>query len=127
MTTPELTRKLSIARRELDLDHVLSAHQIMSGDSITMPVHPVAEETLVVSNVSASRILETDWSPVGSQGTLCGYRFSATPNNLVLGNTVYISGRLSDSSTVLDVNLSQVRMQNLTKAIEALKAQVHTA
>ncbi|KAJ7477115.1 hypothetical protein B0H11DRAFT_1291447 [Mycena galericulata] len=123
MSLPELTRTLCVTRRELSLDHVISAHQLMSNNAITMPVHPIAEETMIVSNVSASRILETDWSPVGSRGTLCGYRFSATPTNLVLGNTVYISGRLSDSSTVLDVNLNKVRMQNLTNAIEELKAQ----
>jgi hypothetical protein len=125
MTLSELTRTLALARRELNLDHVVSARQFISNPGISMPVHPDADETLAVSNVSASRILETDWSPVGSQGTLCGYRFSATPNNLVLANTVYISGRLSDSSTVIDVNLSKVRMQNLTAAIEKLALQAH--
>ncbi|KAJ7688345.1 hypothetical protein B0H17DRAFT_1332077 [Mycena rosella] len=123
MTVPEFTLALSRARCALNLDHVVSAHQLMTENRITMPVHPAADETLVMSNVSASRILETDWSPVGSQGTVCSYRFSATPNNLVLANTAYISGRLSDSSTVLDVNFSKARMQNLTAAIEGLKSQ----
>ncbi|KAJ7499307.1 hypothetical protein FB451DRAFT_1204965 [Mycena latifolia] len=126
MTIPEFTRTLSIARRELSLDHVVSAHQVMSNNSLTMPLHPVADETLVMSNVSASRILETDWSHVGSQGTVCSYRFSATPNNLVLANTAYISGRLSDSSTVLDVNFNKLRMQNLTAAIQQLKSQARS-
>lgn len=125
MTIPELARKLSLVRHEMTLDVVVSAQQIMTNNPLTMPIHPHADETLVVSNVSASRILESDWSPIGSQGTLCGYRFSATPNNLVIANNAYISGRLSDSSTVLDVNLSKVRMANLTKAIEQLKSQVH--
>ncbi|KAJ7122823.1 hypothetical protein C8R44DRAFT_735468 [Mycena epipterygia] len=125
MTLPELARKLSVVRHEMTLDHVVSAQQIMTNNPLTMPLHPHADETLVVSNVSASRILESDWSPIGSQGTLCGYRFSATPNNLVLANTAFISGRLSDSSTVLDVNFSKVRMASLTKAIDQLKSQVH--
>ncbi|KAJ7087219.1 hypothetical protein B0H15DRAFT_922999 [Mycena belliarum] len=127
MTVPEFTRMLAIARRELSLDHVVAAHQVMSGNTLTMPLHPAADETLVVSNVSASRIMETDWSPVGSQGTLCGYRFSATPNNLVIANNAYISGRLSDSSTVLDVNFSKVPMQSIAAAVEHLKSQVHQA
>ncbi|KAJ7229068.1 hypothetical protein GGX14DRAFT_510048 [Mycena pura] len=124
-TLPDLTRLLCQARHALSVDHLLSAHQLMSGDAITMPVHPDAQDTLVLSNVSASRIMETDWSPVGSEGTVCSYRFSATPTNLVLANTVYISGRLDDGSTVLDVNLNKVRMQNLTKAIEEVKSRVH--
>ncbi|KAJ7156987.1 hypothetical protein C8R43DRAFT_1183527, partial [Mycena crocata] len=123
MTISGLTRRLALARQAMSLNHVISSHQLMSRANLSMPVHPEAEETFVMSNVSASRILETDWSPIGSQRTLCSYRFSATPNNLVIGNTAYISGRLSDGSTVLDVNFSKVRMQNLTKAIEELKSQ----
>jgi hypothetical protein len=124
LSVSEFTLGLSQARHKLALDHVLSAHQFMSKNPLTMPVHPDAQETLIISNVSLSRILEADWSAIGSQGTVCGYRFSATPNKLVVGNTAYISGRLSDSSTVLDVNLNKVRMQNLTKAIEKLKLKV---
>ncbi|KAJ6567259.1 hypothetical protein DFH09DRAFT_1261498 [Mycena vulgaris] len=123
MTVPELTRTLCLARHNLSLDYVLSAHQIMGNNPITMPLHPLADETLIMSNVSASRILESDWSPVGSQGTLCSYRFAATRTNLVLANSAFISGRLSDSSTILDVNLSKVRIQNLTAAIDQLKSE----
>ncbi|KAJ7179565.1 hypothetical protein C8R46DRAFT_1074109 [Mycena filopes] len=101
----------------------LTVKEFMTDNAITMPVHPNADETLVISNVSASRILEADWSAIGSQRTLCGYRFSATPTSLVLGNTAYISGRL-DSNTILDVNLNKARMYNLTKAVEELKIRV---
>ncbi|KAJ6543837.1 hypothetical protein B0H19DRAFT_1076057 [Mycena capillaripes] len=124
LTVPEFTLALSRARHKLNLDHVISAHQFMINNPLTMPVHPDAQETLVISNVSASRIMEADWSPIGSQGTVCGYRFSATPNKLVIGNAAYISGRLSDASSILDVNLNKVRMQNLTRAIEKLKLKV---
>ncbi|KAJ7638467.1 hypothetical protein FB45DRAFT_902959 [Roridomyces roridus] len=120
MSLPELTLLFSDARRQLSLNHVIAAHQLIASNPISMPVHPDADETLVVSNVSASRILETDWSAVGSEGTLCGYRFSATTTNLVAGNTVFISGRLPDSSTVLDVLLNKERMQNFASAVGIL-------
>jgi hypothetical protein len=112
-----------MARHELSLHDVVASYQVMTHNKMTMPVHPSADETLVVSNVSASRILETDWSPIGSKGTVCGYRFAITPNELVLCNNAYISGRLSDSSTVLDVTLSTVRMQNLTRAVDMIIAK----
>ncbi|KAJ7667628.1 hypothetical protein DFH06DRAFT_223468 [Mycena polygramma] len=124
LTLPEFTLALCRSRLKLTVDHVISAYQFLTNNPITMPVHPDAQETLVISNVSASRILEADWSPIGSQSTVCSYRFSATPNKLVLGNTAYISGRLPDSSTIIDVNLNTVRMQNLTTAIEKLKLKV---
>ncbi|KAJ7047748.1 hypothetical protein C8F04DRAFT_1059960 [Mycena alexandri] len=126
LTLPQLTWKLCQARHELNLDHVISAHQFMTSNTITMPVHPSADETLVISNVSASRILEADWSAVGSQGTICGYRFSATPTSLIIGNAAYISGRVG-SSTILDVNLNKARTYNLTRAIEELKIRVLNA
>ncbi|KAJ7283391.1 hypothetical protein C8J57DRAFT_1709808 [Mycena rebaudengoi] len=106
LSLPEFTRRFCMARHELSLHDVVASYQ-----------------TLVVSNVSASRILETDWSPIGSKGTVCGYRFAITPNELVLCNNAYISGRLSDSSTVLDVTLSTVRMQNLTRAVDMIIAK----
>ncbi|KAF7301225.1 hypothetical protein MIND_00687300 [Mycena indigotica] len=121
---PELTQQLCASRHSLSLSHVAAAHHIMTTSKLTMPVHQAAQDTLVISNVSASRIFETDWSPVSSEGTICSYRFSATPNNLVFGNGVYISGRLSDGSTVLDVNLNAVRMENLARAIGELKSRL---
>ncbi|KAF7330765.1 hypothetical protein MVEN_02415200 [Mycena venus] len=126
LTIPEFTLALCQARHKMSLDHVLSSHQYLTNNpfSMRMPVHPDAHETLTLSNVSASRILESDWSPIGSQGTVCGYRFSATPNNLVIGNRIYFSGRLADGTTIIDVNLSKVRMQNLATAIEKLKLKV---
>ncbi|KAJ7367905.1 hypothetical protein DFH08DRAFT_928270 [Mycena albidolilacea] len=124
LTIPEFSLALSQARQKLSLDHVVSSHQLLADKPFSMPIHPDADETLAVSNVSASRILESDWSGVGSRGTVGGYRFSATPNNLVIGNRVYFSGRLPDGTTILDVNLNKVRMQNLATAIEKLKLKV---
>nr|GAT47740.1 predicted protein [Mycena chlorophos] len=122
----DLTQHLCESRHSLSLLHVAAAEHLMS-KALTMPVHPGAQDTLVVSNVSASRILETDWTPAGSEGTICSYRFSATPTGLVYGNGVYISGRLADGSTVLDVNLNPVRMENLTRAIGELKSRIWVA
>ncbi|KAK7061381.1 hypothetical protein R3P38DRAFT_2494779 [Favolaschia claudopus] len=124
LTIPEFALALCQARHKLTIAHVLSSNHYLSNNAFSMPVHPESQETLTLSNVSASRILESDWSAIGSQGTVCSYRFSATPNNLVIGNRVYFSGRLPDGTTILDVNLSKVRMQNLAKAIEKLKLKV---
>ncbi|KAJ7067831.1 hypothetical protein C8F01DRAFT_1115882 [Mycena amicta] len=121
---PELTQQLCESRHSLSLAHVAAAQNILATNALTMPVHPSAQDSLVVSNVSASRIFETDWSAVGGEGTICSYRFSVTPNNLVVGNGVYISGRLPDGSTVLDVTLNAVRMENLTRAIGELKSRI---
>ncbi|CAK5276112.1 unnamed protein product [Mycena citricolor] len=120
LSLAEFTRRYCAARHSLNLGHVVSAHLLLSNNPICMPVHPKAQDTIVLSNVSASRILETDWSPVGSQGTICGYRFSATPNNLVIGNSVYISGRLGDGSTVIDVNVNQTRLASVAAAVNDL-------
>ncbi|KAF8211531.1 hypothetical protein K438DRAFT_1958625 [Mycena galopus ATCC 62051] len=124
LTTAEFALALCQARHKMSLDHVLSSHQFLTSNALTMPVHPVAHETFTLSNVSASRILESDWSAIGSEGTLSGYRFSPTPNNLVIGNRAYFSGRLVDGTTIIDVNLNKVRMQNLATAIEKLKLKV---
>ncbi|KAJ6516278.1 hypothetical protein C8R45DRAFT_238821 [Mycena sanguinolenta] len=124
LSIAEFALALCQARHKMSLDHVVSSFRYLASNPIAMPVHPEAQETLTVSNVSASRILESDWSVIGSLGTVCSYRFSATPNNLVIGNRVYFSGRLPDGTTIIDVNLSKVRMQNLAKAIERLKLKV---
>ncbi|KAJ6627440.1 hypothetical protein B0H10DRAFT_1994540 [Mycena sp. CBHHK59/15] len=123
LSVPAFARLLCAKRHEFSLRNVVAAYHVTSHNKVTMPMHRAANESLVVSNVSASRILETDWSAVGSQGTVCGYRYVVTPNNLVLCNVAYISGRLADGSTVLDVNLNTVRMQNFTNAVRELIAR----
>ncbi|KAJ7237187.1 hypothetical protein B0H12DRAFT_110795 [Mycena haematopus] len=124
LSIAEFALALCQARHKLSLDHVISSLRFLTSNPIAMPIHPEAQETLTVSNVSASRILESDWSAVGSLGTVCSYRFSATPTNLAIGNAVYFSGLLPDGTTIIDVNLSKVRMQNLATAIEKLKLKV---
>lgn len=84
------------------------------------PVHPAAHETLFISNVSASRILESDWSAVGGEETLCGYRYQLTPTDVLFTNAVYIAGRLSDGTVVLDLSLNTVRLDLLVKEVNKI-------
>lgn len=119
--THELACILAESRNELSIPHVVSSHDALA--SITaFPANPTANENVVVSNVSASRILESDWSPVGAVRTVCGYRYQLTPNEVLITNTVYISGRLDDGSVVLDVSLSKERIDSLVKGVLMLKA-----
>lgn len=74
----------------------------------------------MISNVSASRILESDWTAVGAKRTLCSYRYQLTPLRLLLTNAVFISGRLDDGSVVLDVTLTEHRLSLLVAEINKL-------
>ncbi|KAG6836619.1 hypothetical protein H0H93_005962 [Arthromyces matolae] len=99
-TLPELSRVLADARATLAIPHVISSYNAL--ESVTaFPANPKASENVVVSNVSASRILESDWSAIGAGRTVCGYRYQLTPNELLMTNTVYIAGRLDDGSVVM--------------------------
>lgn len=117
----ELSHIHAVSRESLAIPHVISCYKALN--SVTaFPVNPEADESLIVSNVSASRILESDWSAVGAIRTVCGYRYQLTPNELLLTNTVYIAGRLDDGSVVLDLSLNKDRMDLLTRAVSALQA-----
>jgi len=90
-------------------DHVGQAYKLAAQSVTAFFVDPHADETLFVSNVSASRILESDWSAIGAERTVCGYRYQITPNELLFTNSVFIAGRLDDGSTVLDFTLSKLK------------------
>ncbi|KAG6861375.1 hypothetical protein C0995_000781 [Termitomyces sp. Mi166 len=117
----ELSSILAASRNALAIPHLISSHDALT--SITaFPANPKANENVVVSNVSASRILESDWSAIGAIRTVCGYRYQLTPNEALMTNTVYIAGRLDDGSVVLDVSLSKERIDLLVKEVLILKA-----
>ncbi|KAF9464314.1 hypothetical protein BDZ94DRAFT_1289447 [Collybia nuda] len=120
---PELSEVLASARASLAIPHILSSYKAVK--SITaFPVNPSAHENLMISNVSASRILESDWSTIGGTKTLCGYRYQLTPNELMMTNTVYIAGRLADGSVVMDMSLNKDRVDLLIKAVGAISASL---
>lgn len=116
----ELAHCLAVSRLSFSMSDVVSAYHTLSQSPLAMPIHPDTEETLYISNVSASRIMETDWSPFGGQKTICGYRYTVTPTELPLTNAAYISGRLGDSSVVLDVMFSKPRLALLAAEVENL-------
>ncbi|KAF9004766.1 hypothetical protein BDQ17DRAFT_1240912 [Cyathus striatus] len=113
----ELASEFSRKRKSLSTSHVLSAYQTLQRSITTFPLHPNAHESLLVSNVSASRILETDWSTIGGSKTLCGYRYQLTPTELLWTNAIYIAGRLDDGSVVLDMSLNKARLELLTAEV----------
>lgn len=80
----------------------------------------------MISNVSASRILESDWHAVGGERTVCGYRYQITPTELLLTNSVFIAGRLDNGSTVLDVTLNKVKVGLLVNEVKRLSSEVGT-
>ncbi|KAG6897674.1 hypothetical protein C0992_012423 [Termitomyces sp. T32_za158] len=117
----ELSCILAESRNALAISHVISSHDALA--SITaFPANPKANENVVVSNVSASRILESDWSAIGAARTVCGYRYQLTPKEVLITNAVYIAGRLDDGSLVLDVSLSKERIDLLVEGVLKLKA-----
>ncbi|KAF8164846.1 hypothetical protein B0H34DRAFT_761665 [Crassisporium funariophilum] len=117
-----LTNLLAASRASLSMYHVVAAYNLLQTPCFPNP--PDAEETVMVSNVSASRILESDWSPVGSKRTLCGYRYQAVPTEVLFTNAIYIAGRLDDGSTVLDVTLNKNRLELLNGEIQRLSARL---
>ncbi|KAF9268336.1 hypothetical protein L218DRAFT_977607 [Marasmius fiardii PR-910] len=102
----ELSRRLAEARHSFERLHVASAYKTLQKHPMAMPVHESADESFLVSNVSASRILEAEWG----LKTLCGYRYSLTPNALLLTNSAYISGRLPGGSHLIEVTVSEERI-----------------
>jgi hypothetical protein len=72
-----------------------------------------------MTNIASSRILEVDWSAVGGDRVMCGYRFSVDEWSLVITNMFFISGRLADGSTILDIILTKKRWQRVE--IEVMK------
>jgi hypothetical protein len=117
----ELTYILHTARLAYSLNHVGQAYKLVTQSVTTFLVSPHAHENLLVSNVSASRILESDWTAIGAKRTVCGYRYQITPNELLLTNSVFIAGRLADGSTVLDVTLSKAKARLLVNEVKSLE------
>ncbi|KAF5393851.1 hypothetical protein D9757_000412 [Collybiopsis confluens] len=124
---PEIIRQMSAARKTLSTKHVVGGYLQMVDNPLSIPAHPTAQEAFLLSNVSASRILEVDWTSVGGTKTLCGYRYSMTPTQLILTNSVYISGRLADGSLVLDTTLNELRRELLQSEIWEMIAQYNAS
>ncbi|KAF9448371.1 hypothetical protein P691DRAFT_800878 [Macrolepiota fuliginosa MF-IS2] len=116
----ELTHILHTTRSSYSLNHVGQGYKLVTQSVTTFLVSPNAHENLLVSNVSASRILESDWRAVGAKRTVCGYRYQVTPNELLLTNSIFIAGRLEDGSTVLDVTLNKLRAGLLMEEVRRL-------
>jgi len=106
------------------LDHVGQAYKLAAQSVTTFFLDSHADETLFVSNVSASRILESDWSAIGAERTVCGYRYQITPNELLFTNSVFIAGRLDDGSTVLDFALSNSKTGLLAEEVQRLERSI---
>jgi hypothetical protein len=117
---PELTYILHTARSSYSLNHVGQAYKLVTQSVTTFLVSPHAHENLLISNVSASRILESDWSAIGAKKIVCGYRYQITPNELLLTNSVFIAGRLEGGSTVLDVTLNKMKTNLLVEEVKRL-------
>ncbi|KIM42834.1 hypothetical protein M413DRAFT_10275 [Hebeloma cylindrosporum] len=117
-----LTNLLAASRASLSMHHVVTAYKCLQQSCFPNP--PGADETIMVSNVSASRILESDWTAVGSRRTLCGYRYQATPTDVLFTNAVYIAGRLDDGSVVLDVTLNKARFELLSGEVQRITARL---
>ncbi len=104
--------------------HVLSAQHVFKTALVSAPIHPDADETFFLSNVSSTRILEADWTGVGASRTVCGYRYSLMPRGSPFSNAVLISGRLPDGSVVLDVTLSRARLRSVETELKRLSEVV---
>ena len=117
-TLQHLANLLAASRVALTKEHIISAYNCVKTPIIMFPTHPDAEDDLMISNVSASRILESDWSTIGSKRTLCGYRYQLTPTDIMFANAVFIAGRLDDGTVVLDVSLNKARLDLLMGEVE---------
>ncbi|KAF8904242.1 hypothetical protein CPB85DRAFT_1225696 [Mucidula mucida] len=121
---PALAHQLMFCRKSLSMFHVLSAQHVFKTALVSAPIHPDADETFFLSNVSSTRILEADWTGVGASRTVCGYRYSLMPRGSPFSNAVLISGRLPDGSVVLDVTLSRARLRSVETELKRLSEVV---
>ncbi|KAF9558209.1 hypothetical protein CPC08DRAFT_709755, partial [Agrocybe pediades] len=119
---PALANLFMASRLSLSMHHVVSAYKMLQ--TSCFPNRPDADETLNISNVSASRILEADWKTLGAKRTICGYRYQATPTDVLFTNALYIAGRLDDGSVVLDVSLTKARFELLSGEVQRLTARL---
>ena len=103
--------------------HLAQAYTQILHPSSFFPGHPEAEDEIAVSNVSASRILESDWTPAGAKRTVCGYRYQLVPTEILFTNAVYFAGRLDDGSVVLDTTVNKHRLGLLEEEIKRLVAE----
>ncbi|TFK28628.1 hypothetical protein FA15DRAFT_753319 [Coprinopsis marcescibilis] len=124
----ELASLLAESRLGMSKQYVTSAYKLLKKPSgVKLLRHPSASEEVTISNVSASRILEADWAPVGGKRTLCGYRYNVGELNLVFSNAVYIAGRLSDGTVVLDTGLSKARFDIFVAEVQKLVEAANTS
>lgn len=117
-----LCRTLAVLRLSFSRAHAVLAARILRSDGVTVaPFHRDAQESLAVSNVSATRIMEVDWSAIGGTKVVCGYRYPVS-NGFVLTNMLHVSGRLADGSVVLDMCLRRRRLESVEREVNTLIA-----
>lgn len=120
-----LSHILAVSRLSLSLFHPYAVSQSLQRPfASVLPFYhgAAADEALAISNVSATRILEIDWSAIGGGTTISGYRYSLSPSGISFRNLVYISGRLSDGEVVLDMVLRKNRMERVVAEVNKLIA-----
>lgn len=118
----DVANVFAASRASFSVDHVTAAYKALQ--TLSYPNPPEAQETLMLSDDSASRLLELNWSPLGSKKTLCGYRYQATPADVLLTNEVYISGRLEDGTLVIDATLTKARFELLSGEVQRHAARL---
>ncbi|KAK7051263.1 hypothetical protein VNI00_004763 [Paramarasmius palmivorus] len=127
LSLASLTTLLSDSRKTLSNRDVLRGYRTLKAHGFVLPGNWNADEDFLVSNVSASRILEADWrlltSDSSSGKTICGYRYSMTPNELLLTNMAYISGRLGDGSHLIELCINKQRMGVLEEEVKRIVAE----
>ncbi|KAF5346932.1 hypothetical protein D9758_010152 [Tetrapyrgos nigripes] len=117
-----MTSSRQLTPSAIKFAHVLSSSRAIRTGKVPGPYHPDADETLSVSNVSYSKMLDNDWGCISSikdANTLCGYRYVLTATKFPFVNVLFMSGTLpSDGSTVLDVYMTKERMGLLKAEVE---------
>ncbi|KAJ7640505.1 hypothetical protein DFH06DRAFT_1216200 [Mycena polygramma] len=111
---PQLAQFLARARRNFCVDDVAQWLRLIQTSAVVEQSH-----TLDISNSSSWRLLETDWSRLGSRGVVCGYR--VLPGLERIGNdSIHMIGRLEDGSVILDTVLGETGARRITFAAAAL-------
>ncbi|ESK92723.1 hypothetical protein Moror_15976 [Moniliophthora roreri MCA 2997] len=126
-----LTKLLSDTRMKFSKQDILRGYRTLRNHGFVLPGNWNADEDFLVSNVSASRILEADWTLLATDSsagkTICCYRYSMTPNALLLTNMAYISGRLRDGTHVIDLCINKQRMGVLENEVRRIVTESEKA
>ncbi|EIW79542.1 hypothetical protein CONPUDRAFT_125865 [Coniophora puteana RWD-64-598 SS2] len=121
----DLAYTFARSRLSFDSTQVFSAYHFLRDLStkkgfLFNPAHPDVDEALMVSNVSAQRIVEFDWTSLGAGRTVSSYRINSSRLPVRFSRLLSLAGRLADGSALIDGVLTERSWDHVQREFEQL-------